>query len=155
MTESYQKLREEFKQMDLANRVAFLAEASVLTVQSGIVGTLNLIGDVVEGASNVVGAVAQNFGVAGGTASDAASQTVNRVVITVKDATKAAGTVVKDVAKSVDAVTIDVAKTVGDVATKATEVTANVVESVQKTVSQATKKEEPKDDKPKGDKPKT
>jgi chlorosome envelope protein C len=71
------------------------------------------------------------------------------VVITVKDATKAAGTVVKDVAKSVDAVTIDVAKTVGDVATKATEMTANVVGSVQKTVSQATKKEEPKDDKPK------
>lgn len=146
MTESYQKLREEFKQLDLPNRVAFLAEASVMTVQSGIVGTLNLIGDVVESASNVVGSVAQNFGVSGGTASDATAQTVNRVVITVKDATKAAGTVVKDVAKSVDAVTVDVAKTVGDVATKATEVTANVVETVQKTVSQATKREEPKKD---------
>jgi len=43
MTETYQKLREEFKAMPLPERLGFLAEAAVLTGQSAIVGTLNLM----------------------------------------------------------------------------------------------------------------
>ncbi len=140
MTETYQKLREEFKQLDLPSRLGFLVEAGALTTQSAIVGTLNVIGDVVEGVTNATGSLAQSVGISSASA-DSASQTVNRIVITVKDAGKAAGTVVKDVAKSVDDVAVNVAKSVGDATVKAAEVAGDVIGTVQKTAAEMAKRD--------------
>ncbi|MFN3345635.1 MAG: chlorosome protein C [Chloroherpetonaceae bacterium] len=162
MTETYQKLREEFKAMPLPERLGFLAEAAVLTGQSAIVGTLNLIGDIVEGATSTVENISKNLGISGESANTAA-QTVNRVVITVKDAGKAAGAVVKDVAKSVDSATEGIVKTAGEAAASATKMAAEAASAVSKTVSDLAKggakaepvtpvevkKEEPKKQEPK------
>ncbi|MFQ3596984.1 MAG: chlorosome protein C [Chloroherpetonaceae bacterium] len=138
MTETYQKLREDFKAMPLPERLGFLAEAAVLTGQSAVVGTLNLIGDIVEGATSTVETVTKNLGVSGETG-NAAAQTVNRVVITVKDAGKAAGAVVKDVAKSVDSATEGIVKTAGEAAASATKMAAEAASTVSKTVSDIAK----------------
>jgi chlorosome envelope protein C len=134
MTETYQKLREEFKTMPLPDRIGFLVESLLLTGQSAIVGTLNVIGDVVEGATNVASSVTQSFGMGSGQGGTSmAAQTINRVVITVKDAGKATASVMKDVAKSVDSATEGIVKGVGEATMKATEVAADVISSVQKT----------------------
>ncbi|MDX2127874.1 MAG: chlorosome protein C [Chloroherpetonaceae bacterium] len=138
MTESYETLRKEFKAMALGDRMAFLAEAAILTGQSAIVGTLNLIGDVVEGVTSATENLTKSVGITGGDGQSPAAQTVNRVVITVKDAGKAAGTVMKDVAKTVDTATADVAKGVSEAAAKAVEVVNDVASAAQKAVKPTT-----------------
>jgi chlorosome envelope protein C len=139
MTESYQKLREEFKTMPLPDRIGFLTEAAILTGQSAIVGTLNIIGDVVEGVTGFTSSVTKNLGITGDPNSSPAAQTINRVVITVKDAGKAAGSVMKDVAKTVDGAAESVVKSVGEATTKASEVAGEVISTVQKTASDIAK----------------
>ncbi len=138
MTETYQKLREEFKALPLPERLGFLAEAAVLTGQSAIVGTLNLLGDIVEGTTSTVENISRNLGLSSESANTAA-QTVNRIVITVKDAGKAAGAVVKDVAKSVDSATENIVKTAGEAAANATKMAAEAASAVSKTVSDLAK----------------
>ncbi|MBC8044241.1 MAG: chlorosome protein C [Rhizobacter sp.] len=139
MTESYEKLRNEFKDMPLTDRVAFLAEAAFITGQSAIVGTMNLIGDVVERTAASADDIAKATGLSGMT-SEGVSQTVNRVVITVKDAGRTASEVVKDAARSVDSITVDAARGVGDMAAKATDVVKDVADSVSRAASNAADK---------------
>ena len=42
MSESYQKLRKDFKELDFTDRLTFLAESVLLTGQSAVVGSLNI-----------------------------------------------------------------------------------------------------------------
>ena len=46
MSESYQKLRKDFKDLDFTDRLTFLAESLLLTGQSAIVGGLEVAGSV-------------------------------------------------------------------------------------------------------------
>lgn len=55
MSESYQKLRKDFKELDFTDRLTFLAESVLLTGQSAVVGGLELAGSVVETVTGTVG----------------------------------------------------------------------------------------------------
>lgn len=137
MTEAYEKLRNQFKELSFTDRVAFLAEASLMTGQSAVVSGMNLAGDLVDTLGSSVDSIAKAVGLTNGSGSgNVVSQTVERVAITVKDAGKAASTIYKDVAKGVDSVTGDVAKGAGDVVGKAADVVKDVAGQVQKTATQ-------------------
>lgn len=137
MAEAYDKLRTQFKELSLTERLAFLAEASLMTGQSAVVSGMNLFGDFGDVLGSSVESITKAVGLSnGGGSSNVVSQTVERVAITVKDAGKAASTIYRDVAKGVDSVTGDVAKSTGDVVNKAADVVKDVAGQVQKSASQ-------------------
>ncbi len=138
MTDAYQKLRDQFKELSLTDRVSFIAEATLMTGQSAVVDSINFVGGAFESIGSSVENIAKSTGLANGSG-NVVNQTVERVAITVKDAGKASSTVFKDVAKSVDDATSGISKGVGEVTSKASGVVQNVSDSIQKTASSVTK----------------
>ena len=63
MSESYQKLRKDFKELDFTDRLTFLAESVLLTGQSAVVGSLNIAGNVFDTVTGTVGAVIDASGI--------------------------------------------------------------------------------------------
>jgi len=137
MTEAYDKLRDQFKELSLPDRVSFIAEATLMTGQSAVVDGINLAGSAFESIGSTVENLAKSTGLTDGS-DNVVKQTVERVAITVKDAGKASSTVFKDVAKSVDDATGGISKGVGAVTSKASDVVQNVTDSIQKSASAVT-----------------
>ncbi|ACF12762.1 chlorosome envelope protein C [Chloroherpeton thalassium ATCC 35110] len=137
MTEAYDKLRTQFKELPLTDRIAFIAEATVMTGQSALSDSMGLFGGVFENIGSSVDSIIKATGLSN-SSNNVVSQTVERVAITVKDAGKAAGTIYKDVAKGVDDATGGIAKGLGDVTSQASEVVKNVTGTIQKTAAEVT-----------------
>jgi len=137
MTEAYDKLRDQFKELSLTDRLAFIAEATVMTGQTALSEPMSVFGGVFENIGSSVESIAKATGLSNGS-DNVVSQTVERVAITVKDAGKAAGTIYNDVAKGVDDATGGIAKGLGDVTSQASEVVKNVTGTIQKTANQVT-----------------
>ena len=91
MSESYQKLRKDFKELDFTDRLTFLAESVLLTGQSAVVGGLNLAGNIFDTVTGTVGAVIDASGIGNLLGSTGVvGETIDRVAITVKDASRTA-----------------------------------------------------------------
>ncbi|NTU94139.1 MAG: chlorosome protein C [Chlorobiaceae bacterium] len=135
MSESYQKLRKDFKDLEFTDRLTFLAESVLLTGQSAIVGSLELAGGVVEAVTNTVGSLvdASGIGKVLGSTGGVVGETIDRVAITVKDVSRSAGELYDDAVKSVENVTGNAAKAVGDVGASASDAVKNIAGSFQKT----------------------
>jgi chlorosome envelope protein C len=90
MTNHYAEVREDFKKLELFERVAFLAEGSFLTAETAVTTYFKFATDVASGAGRVAGDVVGGVGraasdVAGGVtraASDAFSGFRNAVAAT-------------------------------------------------------------------------
>ncbi len=135
MSESYQKLRKDFKELDFTDRLTFLAESVLLTGQSAIVGGLELAGGLVETVSGTIGSLvdASGLGKVLGSTTGVVGETIDRVAITVKDVSRSAGELYDDAVKSVENVTGNAAKAVGDVGSSASDAVKNIAGSFQKT----------------------
>ncbi len=134
MSESYQKLRKDFKDLDFTDRLTFLAESALLTGQSAIVGGLELAGGLVETVAGTFGSLVDASGIGSvlGRTSGVVGETIDRVAITVKDVSRSAGELYGDAVKSVENVTGNAAKAVGDVGSSASEAVKNIAGSFQK-----------------------
>jgi chlorosome envelope protein C len=135
MSESYQKLRKDFKDLDFTDRLTFLAESVLLTGQSAIVGGLELAGGLVETVAGTVGSLVDATGIGSmlGGPGGVVGETIDRVAITVKDVSRSAGELYGDAVKSVENVTGNAAKAVGDVGSSASDAVKNIAGSFQKT----------------------
>jgi chlorosome envelope protein C len=135
MSESYQKLRKDFKELDFTDRLTFLAESVLLTGQSAIVGGLELAGGLVETVSGTVGSLVDASGINRllGNTGGVVGETIDRVAITVKDVSRSAGELYTDTVKSVENVTGNAAKAVGDMGSSASDAVKNIAGSFQKT----------------------
>ena len=135
MSESYQKLRKDFKELDFTDRLTFLAESVLLTGQSAIVGGLELVGGLVETVSGTFDSIvdASGIGKVLGSTSGVVGETIDRVAITVKDVSRSAGELYGDAVKSVENMTGNAAKAVGDVGSSASDAVKNIAGSFQKT----------------------
>lgn len=135
MSESYQKLRKDFKDLDFTDRLTFLAESVLLTGQSAIVGGLELAGGLVETVAGTVGSLVDATGISSmlGGSGGVVGETIDRVAITVKDVSRSAGELYGDAVKSVENVTGNAAKAVGDVGSSASDAVKNIAGSFQKT----------------------
>ncbi len=135
MSESYQKLRKDFKDLDFPDRLTFLAESALLTGQSAIVGGLEVAGSVVETVTGTVGSLVDALGIGNmlGSSGGVVGETIDRVAITVKDASRSAGDIYNDAVKNVENVTGNAAKAVGDAGVSASETVKNLAGSFQKT----------------------
>ncbi|NTU67636.1 MAG: chlorosome protein C [Chlorobiaceae bacterium] len=135
MSESYQKLRKDFKDLDFTDRLTFLAESVMLTGQSAIVGGLELAGGLVETVTGTLGSLvdASGIGKVLGSTGGVVGETIDRVAITVKDVSRSAGDLYEDAVKSVENVTGNAAKAVGDVGSSASDAVKNIAGSFQKT----------------------
>ena len=135
MSESYQKLRKDFKELDFTDRLTFLAESVLLTGQSAIVGGLELAGGLVETVSGTIGSLVDASGIGNvlGSTTGVVGETIDRVAITVKDVSRSAGELYGDAVKSVENVTGNAAKAVGDVGSSASDAVKNIAGSFQKT----------------------
>lgn len=92
-TEAYEKLRNEFRGLSLTDQVSLLAEATLKFSPSSLLGGLNLGGgDLFNTIGASIGSLANVVGISSGSDS-VVSKTVDRVVITVKDAGKAANAI--------------------------------------------------------------
>jgi len=133
MGESYQKIRQDFKDLELTDRMTFLAEGALLTGQSAIVGGLELAGSVVETVSGTVGSLMDATGIGRmlGSTSGVVGDTIDRVAITVKDVSRTAGELYSDAVKNVENVTENAATAVGDVGMSASETVKGVKGSFQ------------------------
>ncbi len=138
MSESYQKLRKDFKDLEFTDRLTFLAESVLLTGQSAIVGSLELAGGLVETVSGTLGSLVDASGIGKilGNTGGVVGETLDRVAITVKDVSRSAGELYGDAVKSVENVTGNAAKAVGDVGTSASDAVKNIAVSFQKTTGQ-------------------
>ena len=116
MSETYQKLRKDFKELDFTDRLTFLAESMLLTGQSAVVGGLELAGNVVETVSGTVGSLIDASGIGNvlGCTGGVVGETIDRVAITVKDVSRSAGELYTDAVKNVENVTDNAAKALGD-----------------------------------------
>jgi len=135
MSESYQKLRKDFKDLDFTDRLTFLAESVLLTGQSAIVGGLEVAGSVAETVAGTVGSLVDASGIGNmlsGTGG-VVGETIDRVAITVKDVSRSAGDLYHDAVKNVENVTGNAAKTVGDAGSSASDAVKNIAGSFQKT----------------------
>ena len=134
MSESYQKLRKDFKDLDFTDRLTFLAESVLLTGQSAIVGGLELAGGLVETVTGTIGSLvdATGIGKALGNSGGVVGETIDRVAITVKDVSRSAGEIYGDAVKTVENVTGNAAKAVGDVGSSASDTVKNIAGSFQK-----------------------
>ncbi|MCX6178445.1 MAG: chlorosome protein C [Chlorobiales bacterium] len=133
MSESYQKLRKDFKELDFTDRLTFLAESVLLTGQSAVVGGLNLAGNVFDTVTGTVGAVIDASGIGnllGGTG--VVGETIDRVAITVKDASRTANELYASAVETVENATGNAATAVGDAGVSASEVVKNFTGSFQK-----------------------
>lgn len=133
MSESYQKLRRDFKELEFTDRLSFLAESVVLTGQSAVVGGLNLAGSVFDTISGTVGAVIDASGIGnilGNTG--VVGETIDRVAITVKDASRTANELYASAVETVENATGNAATAVGDAGVSASEVVKNIAVSFQK-----------------------
>ncbi|MBF0585779.1 chlorosome protein C [Prosthecochloris sp. N3] len=138
MGESYQKLRNDFKGLDLTDRLAFLAEGALLTGQSAVVGGLEMAGSLVETVSGTVGSLVDATGVSRilGNTGGVVGETLDRVAITVKDVQRSAGDLYNDAVKNVENVTDNAAKAIGDAGMTASEAVKGVTGSFQKSTGQ-------------------
>jgi chlorosome envelope protein C len=135
MSESYQKLRKDFKDLEFTDRLTFLAESVLLTGQSAIVGGLELAGGLVETVTGTIGSLvdASGIGKVLGSTGGVVGETIDRVAITVKDVSRSAGELYGDAVKSVENVAGNAAKAVGDVGSSASDAVKNLAGSFQKT----------------------
>jgi chlorosome envelope protein C len=135
MSESYQKLRKDFKDLDFTDRLTFLAESLLLTGQSAIVGGLEVAGSVVKTVTGTVGSLVDASGIGNilGGSSGVVGETIDRVAITVKDVSRSAGDLYNDAVRNVENATGNAAKAVGDVGVSASEAVKNLAGSFQKT----------------------
>ena len=133
MGESYQKLRKDFKALELTDRMTFLAEGALLTGQSAVVGGLELAGNLVETVTGTVGSLVDATGVGRmlGSTSGVVGDTIDRVAITVKDVSRTAGELYSDAVKNVENVTENAATAVGDAGMSASETVKGVKSSFQ------------------------
>ncbi len=136
MSESYQKLRKDFKDLELTDRVAFLAEGALLTGQSAVVGGLELAGSLVETVTGTVGSLVDATGIGRllGNTGGVVGETLDRVAITVKDVSRSAGDLYSDAVKNVENVTDNAAKAIGDAGVSASEAVKGVASTFQKSV---------------------
>lgn len=134
MTESYQKLRKDFKDLELTDRLTFLAEGVLLTGQSAVVGGLELAGSVVETVTGTVSSLADATGVGRllGSTSGVVGDTIDRVAITVKDVSRSAGDLYNDAVRNVENVTDNAATAIGDAGVSASEAVKGVTSSFKK-----------------------
>ena len=132
MGESYQKLRKDFKSLELTDRMTFLAEGALLTGQSAIVGGLELAGNLVETVTGTVGSLVDATGIGRmlGSTSGVVGDTIDRVAITVKDVSRTAGELYSDAVKNVENVTENAATAVGDAGMSASETVKGVKSSL-------------------------
>ncbi|MBN1928220.1 MAG: chlorosome protein C [Chlorobiaceae bacterium] len=135
MSESYQKLRKDFKELDFTDRLTFLAESVLLTGQSAIVGGLEIAGSVVETVAGTVGSLVDASGIGNilGGPGGVVGETIDRVAITVKDVSRSAGDLYNDAVKNVENATGNAARAVGDAGVSASEAVKNLAGSFQKT----------------------
>ena len=136
MSESYQKLRKDFKELEFTDRLTFLAESVLLTGQSAVVGGLNLAGNLVDTLSGTVGAVVEATGIGNllGNTGGVVGETIDRVAITVKDASRTANELYASAVETVENATGNAATAVGDAGVSASEVVKNFAGSFQKGV---------------------
>ncbi len=134
MSESYQKARKEFKELDFTDRLTFVAESVLLTGQSAVVGSLNLAGGIFDTITGTVGAVIDASGIGNllGNTGGVVGETIDRVAITVKDASRTAGQLYSSAVDTVENVTGNAAKAVGDVGVSASEAVKSFSGSFQK-----------------------
>ncbi len=137
MSESYQKLRSDFKDLELTDRVAFLAESALLTGQSAVVGGLEVAGSVVETVVGTVGSLVDATGIGRmfGGSTGVVGETLDRVAITVKDVSRSAGDLYNNAVRNVENVTDNAARAVGDAGVSASEAVKGVTSSIQKGVA--------------------
>ena len=134
MSESYQKARKEFKELDFADRLTFVAESVLWTGQSAVVGSLNLAGGIFDTITGTVGAVIDASGIGNllGNTGGVVGETIDRVAITVKDASRTAGQLYSSAVDTVENVTGNAAEAVGDVGVSASEAVKSFSGSFQK-----------------------
>ncbi len=133
MSESYQKLRKDFKELDFTDRLTFLAESVLLTGQSAVVGGLNLAGNIFDTVTGTVGAVIDASGIGNLLGSTGVvGETIDRVAITVKDASRTANELYASAVETVENATGNAATAVGDAGVSASEVVKNFTGSFQK-----------------------
>jgi chlorosome envelope protein C len=134
MSESYQKLRKDFKELEFIDRLTFLAESVLLTGQSAVVGSLNLAGNLFDTVTGTVGAVVDASGIGNllGNTSGVVGETIDRVAITVKDASRTASELYAGAVETVENATGNAATAVGDAGVSASEVVKNFAGSFQK-----------------------
>ena len=134
MSESYQQLRKDFKELEFTDRVTFLAESVLLTGQSAVVGGLNFAGSLFDTVSGTVGSVIEATGISKllGNTSGVVGETIDRVAITVKDASRAASELYGNAVETVENATGNAATAVGDAGVSAAEVVKNFAGSFQK-----------------------
>ncbi len=134
MSESYQNLRKDFKELEFIDRLTFLAESVLLTGQSAVVGSLNLAGGLLDTVIGTVGAVVDASGIGNllGSTSGVVGETLDRVAITVKDASRTASELYVSAVETVENATGNAATAVGDAGVSASEVVKNFAGSFQK-----------------------
>jgi len=134
MSESYQKMRRDFKELEFTDRLTFLAESVLLTGQSAVVGGLNIAGGIFDTVAGTVGAVIDATGIGNllGNTSGVVGETIDRVAITVKDASRSASDLYVSAVESVENVAGNAATAVGDAGQSASEVVKNIAGSFQK-----------------------
>lgn len=134
MSESYQKMRRDFKELEFTDRLTFLAESVLLTGQSAVVGGLNIAGGIFDTVAGTVGAVINATGIGNllGNTGGVVGETIDRVAITVKDASRSASDLYVSAVESVENVAGNAATAVGDAGQSASEVVKNIAGSFQK-----------------------
>ena len=134
MSESYQKLRKEFKDLDFADRLTFLAESVLMTGQGAIVGTLEVAGGLVETVTGTLNSLFDATGINKmiGSTGGVVGETIDRVAITVKDVSRSAGELYTGAVKNVENVTDSAARVVGDAGSSASETVRSIAGSFQK-----------------------
>ncbi|WP_076792089.1 chlorosome protein C [Chlorobium sp. KB01] len=134
MSESYQKLRKDFKELEFTDRLTFLAESVLLTGQSAVVGGLNLAGSLFDTVTGTVGAVIDASGIGNllGNTGGVVGETIDRVAITVKDASRTANELYANAVETVENATSNAATAVGDVGVSASTAVKNFTGSFQK-----------------------
>ncbi len=134
MGESYQNLRNDFKNLELPDRMTFLAEGVLLTGQSAMVGGLELFGNAVETVTGTLGSLIDATGVTRilGNTGGVVGDTLDRVAITVKDVSKSASNLYSDTVKNVDNVTENAVKAIGDAGSSASDAVKGVTDSFSK-----------------------
>ncbi|NTW68270.1 MAG: chlorosome protein C [Chlorobiaceae bacterium] len=134
MSESYQKLRKDFKELEFTDRLTFLAESVLLTGQSAVVGSLNIAGSLFDTVTGTVGAVIDASGIGNllGNTGGVVGETIDRVAITVKDASRTANELYANAVETVENATTNAATAVGDVGVSASTAVKNFTGSFQK-----------------------
>jgi len=134
MAESYQKLRTEFKDLELPDRVTFLAEGALMTGQSAVIGGLELAGNIVETVVGSIGSLVDATGIGSmlGGSGGVVGDTLDRVAITVKDVSCSASELYINAVKNVENVSENAVRAVGDAGMSASDAVKGVSNNIQK-----------------------